>query len=88
MLSRLIKIAEEFNVAVYMTNQGKSNLHLSTSIKPINALNKKRQVLIVFFDSNPNQNYNLQLLLILEEVCSYQIRRSQQVAMFWLMQPP
>jgi hypothetical protein len=23
MLSRLIKIAEEFNVAVYMTNQGK-----------------------------------------------------------------
>lgn len=24
MLSRLIKIAEEFNVAVYMTNQGKA----------------------------------------------------------------
>ena len=29
MLSRLIKIAEEFNVAVYMTNQGKFSQHVS-----------------------------------------------------------
>lgn len=33
MLSRLIKIAEEFNVAVYMTNQGTLDLRHSPKWK-------------------------------------------------------